>query len=42
MLDFPELLNSDEAFEAVALLEGDLALALAAVRQCRVGNSIEP
>ena len=42
MLDFPELLNSDEAFEAVALLDGDLALALAAVRQCRVGNSIEP
>jgi hypothetical protein len=42
MLDFPELLNSDEAFEAVALLEGDLALALAAVRQCRVGNGIEP
>ncbi len=42
MLDFPELLNSDEAFEAVALLEGDVALALAAVRQSRVGNNIDP
>ncbi len=42
MLDFPELLNSDEAFEAVALLEGDVALAVAAVRQSRVGNNIDP
>lgn len=42
MLDFPELLNSDEAFEAVALLEGDLALALAAVRQSRIGNNLVP
>jgi len=42
MLDFPELLNSDEAFEAVALLDGDVALALAAVRQSRTGNSINP
>lgn len=42
MLDFPELLSSDEAFEAAALLEGDLALGLAAVRQSRVGKSIDP
>ncbi|MEO6603961.1 MAG: DNA primase, partial [Polyangiaceae bacterium] len=42
MLDFPELLNTDEAFEAVALLDGDVALALAAVRQSRAGNGIDP
>ena len=42
MLDFPELLDSDEAFEAVALLEGDVARAVAAVRQTRAGNSIIP
>jgi hypothetical protein len=42
MLDFPELLDTDEAFEAVALLDGDLARAVAAVRQTRVGNSIVP
>jgi hypothetical protein len=40
MLDFPELLDTDEAFEAVALLDGDVARAVAAVRQTRVGNSI--
>jgi len=42
MLDFPELLSSDEAFEAVALLDGDVALGLAAVRQSRAGNRIDP
>jgi DNA primase len=42
MLDFPELLDTDEAFEAVALLDGDVARAVAAVRQTRVGNSIVP
>jgi DNA primase len=42
MLDFPELLDTDQAFEAVALLEGDVARALAAVRQTRAGNSIVP
>ena len=42
MLDFPELLNSDEAFEAAALLDPDVALSLAAVRQSRSGNGIDP
>ena len=42
MIDFPELLDTNEAFEAVALLDGELARAVAAVRQTRVGNNIDP
>lgn len=42
MMDFPELLNSDEAFEAVALLERDTAQAVAALRQTRRGNQLDP
>ncbi len=42
ILDFPELLNSAEVFEAMALVEREIALALAAVRQTCQGNSIDP
>jgi DNA primase len=42
ILDFPELLNEPDAFEAAALLERDVALGLAAVRQAGDGNSIVP
>ncbi len=35
LLDFPELFDEPEATEAASLLEGDIAAALAAVRQAR-------
>jgi DNA primase len=40
ILDFPELLNSAEAFEAAALVERDMGLGLAAVRQASNGIAI--
>jgi len=40
-LDFPELFNSAEAFEAASLLDREQATALAALRQCWTGNGIE-
>jgi DNA primase len=42
VFDFPELLSEPDAFEAAALLERDLALGLAAVRQAADGNSFVP
>jgi DNA primase len=42
ILDFPELLNSAEVFEAMALVEREIALALAAVRQTGEGNITDP
>jgi DNA primase len=41
ILDFPELLNASEAFEAAALLDRDFALSLSAVRQSIHGNGID-
>ena len=41
ILDFPELLNASEAFEAAALLDRDFGLALGAVRQAVHGNGID-
>lgn len=41
ILDFPELFNSAEAFEAASLLDREQASALAALRQCWKGNAIE-
>lgn len=41
IFDFPELLNSAEAFEAAALVERDMGLGLAAVRQASNGIAID-
>ena len=41
ILDFPELFNSAQAFEAASLLDREQAAALAALRQCWTGNGIE-
>jgi len=41
ILDFPELFNGAEAFEAASLLSRELAQSLAALRQSWKGNGIE-
>lgn len=38
ILDFPELLDDPEVSEALGVLDGDVALALAAARQCHHGE----
>jgi DNA primase len=42
LIDFPELFDSVEAAEAGALLEGDTAAALAALRQARAAGITDP
>jgi DNA primase len=42
ILDFPELLNSNEAFEAATILDRETADALAAVRHAWGGNALDP
>jgi DNA primase len=42
LLDFPELFAEPEAGEAAALLEGDVAAGLAALRQARELGTIDP
>jgi DNA primase len=42
LLDFPELLDDPEALRAAALLEGEVAGALAALRQARDAGVAEP
>jgi DNA primase len=41
ILDFPELFNGAEAFEAASLLSRELAASLAALRQSWTGNGID-
>jgi len=41
ILDFPELFNGAEAFEAASLLDSELAASLAALRQGWTGNGID-
>jgi DNA primase len=41
ILDFPELFNGAEAFEAASLLDSELASALGALRQGWTGNGID-
>jgi DNA primase len=42
LLDFPELFDAPEASEAAALLEGDVAAGLAALRQAREQGNTDP
>jgi hypothetical protein len=42
LIDFPELLDSAEAARAAFLLEGDVAVALAALRQSRAAGVTDP
>ncbi|HEX5101222.1 MAG TPA: DNA primase [Polyangiaceae bacterium] len=42
LLDFPELFDAPETAEAAALLEGDVAAGLAALRQAREQGSSDP
>lgn len=41
LLDFPELLSEPDVGEALSILEGDVALAVAAVRETRPKASLE-
>jgi DNA primase len=41
ILDFPELFNGAEAFEAASLLDSELAAGLAALRQGWTGNGVD-